>query len=347
MSATMKALQYREFGARPEVVTVDKPVPGPGEVLLKMTASGACHSDEFIMSTPADQYVFAPLPLTLGHEGAGVVEELGPGTTGIEVGQAVLVYGPWGCGMCNSCAQGSENNCVHGISAPGIHRPGTMAEYMIVDSPRHLVPLGDLDPVASVSLTDAGLTPYHAIKPSLSRLSPGTTALVIGVGGLGHVGVQLLRALTQATVITVDLDRSRVDQALELGAHHSVISDSEAGQRIRELTGGRGVDAVFDFVGAQTTADLAQSSVAVAGEIALIGVGTGTVGAGYLTLPFDVSVRVVNWGSRSELMEVIELARRGAISVTVSEFSMDDAPSAYEQLHAGKVRGRAVVVPTR
>ena len=96
MPATMKALQYREFGARPEVVTVDKPVPGPGEVLLKMTASGACHSDEFIMSTPADQYVFAPLPLTLGHEGAGVVEELGPGTTGIQVGQAVLVYGPWG-----------------------------------------------------------------------------------------------------------------------------------------------------------------------------------------------------------------------------------------------------------
>jgi propanol-preferring alcohol dehydrogenase len=344
---TMRALQYREFGARPEVVEIDRPVPGAGEVLLKMTASGACHSDEFIMSTPEDQYVFAPLPLTLGHEGAGVVAELGPGTTGVEVGDAVLVYGPWGCGVCHSCAQGSENNCIKGISAPGIHRPGTMAEYLIVDDVRHLVPLGDLDPIPSVSLTDAGLTPYHAVKPSISRLIPGTTALVIGVGGLGHVGVQLLKALTQASIIAVDISPASIEHALELGADHAFASDADAAARIRELTDGRGADVVFDFVGAEPTAALAQSSVAVAGEIVMIGVSTGAVPVGYLTVPFDVSVRVVNWGTRAELIEVVELARRGAIEIAVEEFSMADAPVAYERLHAGEIRGRAVVVPTR
>lgn len=345
--STMKALQYREFGARPEVVEIARPAPGAGEVLLRMTASGACHSDEFIMSTPADQYVFAPLPLTLGHEGAGVVAELGPGTTGVEVGDAVLVYGPWGCGVCHSCAQGSENNCVNGISAPGIHRPGTMAEYMIVDDVRHLVPLGDLDPIPSVSLTDAGLTPYHAVKPSISRLTPGTTALVIGVGGLGHVGVQLLKALTQATIIAVDINPASYQHALELGADHAFASDADAAARIRELTGGRGADVVFDFVGAEPTAALAQASIAVAGEIVMIGVSTGSVPVGYLTVPFDVSARVVNWGTRSELIEVVELAKRGAIEIAVEEFAMADAPEAYERLHAGKIRGRAVVVPTR
>ncbi|PXW36024.1 UNVERIFIED_CONTAM: propanol-preferring alcohol dehydrogenase [Williamsia faeni] len=344
---TMRALQYREFGARPEVVEIARPVPGAGEVLLKMTASGACHSDEFIMSTPEDQYVFAPLPLTLGHEGAGVVAELGPGTTGVEVGDAVLVYGPWGCGVCHSCAQGSENNCVKGISAPGIHRPGTMAEYLIVDDVRHLVPLGDLDPIPSVSLTDAGLTPYHAVKPSISRLIPGTTALVIGVGGLGHVGVQLLKALTQASIIAVDINPASIEHARELGADHAFASDTDAAARIRELTDGRGADVVFDFVGAEPTAALAQSSVAVAGEIVMIGVSTGAVPVGYLTVPFDVSVRVVNWGTRAELIEVVELARRGAIEIAVEEFSMADAPVAYERLHAGEIRGRAVVVPTR
>lgn len=344
---TMRALQYREFGAHPEVVEIDRPVPGAGEVLLRMTAAGACHSDEFIMTTPADQYAFAPLPLTLGHEGAGIVAELGPGTVGVEVDDAVLVYGPWGCGVCHACSQGSENNCVKGIAAPGIYRPGTMAEYMIVDDVRHLVPLGGLDPIPGVSLTDAGLTPYHAVKPSITRLIPGTTALVIGVGGLGHVGVQLLKALTQATIIAVDVNPASVEHALELGADHAFASDADTASRIRELTAGRGADVVFDYVGAPVTAELAQATVSIAGEIVMVGVSTGAVSVGYLTVPFDVSVRVVNWGTRSELIEVVELARRGAIEIAVEEFSMDDAPEAYERLHAGKIRGRAVVVPTR
>jgi propanol-preferring alcohol dehydrogenase len=169
----MKALRYTKVGSAPEVVEIEKPTPGPGEILLKVTAAGVCHSDDYVMSLPEQDYLDQqyPLPLTLGHEGAGVIEEFGPGVeTSLQLGEAVAVYGPWGCGHCLNCSQGKENYCTNaaaeGIRPPGLGAQGSMAEYMIVDDVRHLVPIGDLDPVKNVSLTDAGLTPYHAIKRS-------------------------------------------------------------------------------------------------------------------------------------------------------------------------------------
>lgn len=340
----MKALQYRRIGGRPELVDLATPEPGPGEIRLRITAAGACHSDEFIMSAPSDQYSY-PLPLTLGHEAAGAVDKLGAGVTGVEIGEPVLVYGPWGCGRCYPCSQGKENDCDHGIKAPGIFTAGAMAEYMIVDDARHLVPLGDLDPVQSVSLTDAGLTPYHAVMLCMAKLKPGATAVVIGAGGLGHVGIQILRALTAATVIALDIREESRDLARAVGADHAFPSDPEAVQRVRHLTDGRGAHVVFDFVGIQPTADLARAMVRVDGEIAVVGVAEGSVPAGYLTLPFDAAVRVVNWGTRPELIEVMALARTGAIRIEVEKFSLARATTAYDALHAGRIRGRAVVVP--
>lgn len=338
----MKAIQYRTHGSRPELVEIDKPAPGPGEILLRVTAAGACHSDEFIMAAPEGAY---ELPLTLGHEGAGVVEELGPGTKGVEVGEAVLVYGPWGCGRCHFCAQGAENNCQNGVVYPGISRPGSMAEYMIVPNPRSLVALGDLDPVECVSLTDAGLTPYHGIKPAVPRLVPGTTAVVIGAGGLGHMCIQLLRLMTAATVVALDIAEDKLELAKEVGAHHVMQSNAEAVTKIRELTGGAGATVVFDNVGAQPTLDLAKDMVAVDGEIVILGVAEGAIPVGYLTMPWDTSVRVVNWGTRSELIELVGLARTGALHMAVERFPIEDGLKVYERLHAGTLRGRGVVVP--
>ncbi|NDZ88825.1 alcohol dehydrogenase catalytic domain-containing protein, partial [Streptomyces sp. SID10115] len=246
----MQALQYRAVGAAPEVVTVPRPEPGPGQVLLKVTAAGVCHSDIAVMSRPAEALGF-PLPLTLGHEGAGTVAALGDGVTGLAPGDSVAVYGPWGCGTCLMCAQGKENYCTRaadlGIRPPGLGAPGAIAEYMIVDDPRHLVPLDGLDPVTAVPLTDAGLTPYHAVKTSLPKLTPGSTAVVIGTGGLGHVAIQLLRALTPARVIALDVTEEKLTLAREVGAHETVLSDAAAAGRVRELTGGLGAQAVFDF----------------------------------------------------------------------------------------------------
>jgi propanol-preferring alcohol dehydrogenase len=220
-----------------------------------------------------------------------------------------------------------------------------MAEYMLVDDSRHLVPLGDLDPVENVSLTDAGLTPYHAIKGSLAKLGPGSTAVVIGTGGLGHVAVQILRAMTSATVIALDVNDEKLRLAKDVGAHHGFLSNTEAIDKIKALTGGKGAQAVFDFVVVQPTIDLGQAVIRVGGDLVLVGVGAGTAQAGLLATAYDSSVRAPYWGSRSELFEVLELARSGAIHVETEVFSLDDGPKAYERLHEGSLRGRAVIVP--
>lgn len=344
----MKALQYRTVGAPPEVVTVPDPEPGPRQVLLKVTAAGVCHSDIAVMSRPAEALSF-PLPLTLGHEGVGTVAALGAGVTGLAEGDQVAVYGPWGCGACAKCAEGKENYCVRagalGIRPPGLGAPGAMAEYLLVDDPRHLVPLDGLDPVAAVPLTDAGLTPYHAIKRALPRLVPGSTAVVIGAGGLGHVAVQLLRALSPARVVALDISEDKLRLAREVGAHETVRSDERAAAAVRELTGGLGAEAVFDFVGAAPTVATAGAVAAVEGEISVVGLGGGALPVGFGRLPHEVTVSSPYWGSRGELAEVLALARSGALAVHTETFTLDEAPLAYERLHAGRVDGRAVVLP--
>lgn len=345
----MKAIQYRTIGSPPEVVEVPVPEPGPGQVLLKVTAAGLCHSDLAVMSWPEEQFPY-PLPMTLGHEGVGTVAALGSGATGVAEGDEVAVYGPWGCGRCRKCAEGRENCCPHaaglGIMPPGLGSPGALAEYMVVDSPRHLVPLNGLDPVQAAPLTDAGLTPYHAIRASLPKLVPGSTAVVIGVGGLGHIAVQLLRALTPARVVALDVSKEKLELALTVGAHEALVSDGEAAARVRELTGGVGAEVVLDFVGAGATLAVAAASVATAGDVTVVGIGGGTLAVGFGGgLPFEVSASAPYWGSRSELIDVVELARQGLVSSHVETFSIEDAPLAYERLHAGKINGRAVVLP--
>lgn len=344
----MKAVQYRTVGAEPEVVEVSKPEPGPGQILLKVSAAGVCHSDVAVMSWPAEQLSF-PLPLTLGHEGAGTVAALGDGVSGLEIGEPVAVYGPWGCGLCLNCAQGKENYCLEaqklGIFPPGLGAPGAIAEYMVVDDKRHLLPLGDLDPVTTVPLTDAGLTPYHAIKGALPCLVPGSTAVVIGTGGLGHVAIQLLRALSPARVVALDVNEEKLKLAAEVGAHETLLSEPGAAQKVRAMTAGRGANAVFDFVGAAPTVATATACAGMESDVVIVGIGGGAATVGFGATPYDCAVRAPYWGSRAELIEVFELARAGAVNVHVERFAIDEAPEAYRRLHAGTINGRAVILP--
>ena len=344
----MKALQYTAIGLPPEIREVPTPQPGPGEVLLKVTAAGVCHSDEFIMSLPAEEYTYG-LPLTIGHEGAGIVAGLGASARGVKEGDPVAVYGAWGCGSCRVCATGAENYCPNAaameIPWPGFEAPGCMAEYMVVPSPRHLVPLGDLDPVRNVPLTDAGLTPYHAIKLSLPKLVPGSTAVVIGVGGLGHLAIQILRALSPSQVIALDIGEDKLAFAREVGAHAAFESDSASIERVHERTDGHGADAVFNFVGIQETADLAAKMAGRGSDIVMVGLGPGTVPVGMGTIPGGTSVRRPVWGTRPDLFEVLDLARAGLIKVETEQFALEDGPKAFERLHARTLRGRAVLVP--
>ncbi len=347
----MKAVQYRTFGGSPEVLEIDKPVVGPGQVLLKVTAAGLCHSDVFVMSIPEDQYFLGTLPLTLGHEGVGTVVELGAGVTSVALGQNVAVYGPWGCGTCHECAQGHENYCERAadlhILAPGLGAPGAMAEYMIVDDPRHLVDIGDLDPAIAAPLTDAALTPYHAIKASLPKLGAGTTSVVLGAGGLGHLGIQILRELSGSRIIALDVDDAKLQLAKDSGADVALRSDDPTVvEKVREMTHGRMAQGVFDFAGFQESLDVARQLVAVGGDFRIVGLGMGgaTIPVGFFATPYEASIATTYWGYRQELIEVIEMAQAGRLSVHVERFSIDQAPEAYERLHHGTLVGRAVVV---
>src|SRR5690606_21153569 len=206
---------------------VDDPEPGPGEVLLKVSGAGVCHSDLHILH--AEEALF-PTPMTLGHEVAGTIRGIGDGVTGWDEGTPVLVHPVWGCGRCRQCVLGAENYCeAHPrstVPGPGLGRDGGMADLVAVPA-RHLVPLGDLDLVEAAPLTDAGLTPYHAISLSRSRIAASSTVVVIGIGGLGHLAVQILRATSGATIVALDTDDGRLELATALGAHRTLMSDAE------------------------------------------------------------------------------------------------------------------------
>ncbi len=347
----MRALQYREVGTAPELVDVPRPRPAAGEVLIRILAAGACHSDLGIMGLNERQYLRDyPLPLTLGHEAAGEVVEVGEGVDPAVIGDHVLVYAAWGCGACRLCLEGKENYCPRarreGIRPPGLGAPGAMAEFMIVQDVRHLFALGALDPVQAVALTDAGLTAYHAVARALPALAgEGAVALVIGVGGLGHVAVQILEALSTATVVAVDTNPTKRELALRLGAEEAWDADDETLARVLDLTDGIGAQAVLDFVGVQATVDLATRAASVEAEIGLVGIGGGAALVGFGRVAYDAAVRVPYWGSRPELREVIALAREGRVVIEVERFALEEAPEAYRRLEQGSLAGRAVIVP--
>jgi alcohol dehydrogenase, propanol-preferring len=346
----MKSLQLTAWKHEAEFREVPQPDPGPGEVLVRIGGAGACHSDLHLMHDFEDGLLPWGPPFTLGHENAGWVEALGDGVEGLEVGEAVAVYGPWGCGVCIRCRRGMENYCERqpelAAAGGGLGFDGGMAPFMLVPKSRWLVPLGDLEPADAAPLTDAGLTPYHAIVRSLPLLGPGSVAVVIGVGGLGHMGVQILRALSASTtIVAVDQREDALASARRAGADHAVRSGPDAADEIRELTRGRGSDVTIDMVGADATLALGAAVTRVLGHLTIVGIGGGTLPLSFFSIPYEVNVATTYWGSLPELIEVIELARAGRIRAEVTTFGLDDALEAYSALEAGSIDGRAVIVP--
>ncbi|MBL6279560.1 NAD(P)-dependent alcohol dehydrogenase [Micromonospora fiedleri] len=348
----MRALRLPAWKSDPELVEVDEPTPGPGEVVVKIGAAGACHSDLHLMHDfEAGSLPWNP-PFTLGHENAGWVHALGAGVTGLEIGQPVAVYGPWGCGVCARCRVGAENYCENPAAAPipggggGLGLDGGMAEYELVPDARLVVPLPEgLDPVLAAPLTDAGLTPYHAIRRSWAKLPPGSTAVVIGVGGLGHVAVQILKATTATRIIAVDTRDEALRLAEECGADQTLRSGEGTVEEIRSATGGRGADVVLDFVGADATMKMGAAAARTVGDLTIVGIGGGSLPVSFFSVPYEVSIQTTYWGSRPELIEVLDLGARGLLRPKTTTFSLDDAMSAYRKMQDGTLEGRAVIVP--
>jgi propanol-preferring alcohol dehydrogenase len=344
----MEAFRLVAWQQPPELTEVPVPEPGPGQVLIKVGGAGLCHSDLHLMDWPAGALPIDP-PFTLGHENAGWVETLGAGVTGLEPGEPVAVYGPWGCGRCRACRLSREDYCEKqaeiGAFGGGIGLDGGIAEYMLVPSSRLLVPLGDLDPRDAAPLSDAALTPYHAIKRSLHRLVPGSTAVVIGVGGLGQMAVQIIGALSAARIVAVDTAPAKLEIAEELGADHTLLAEEASAEAIRAMTGGRGADLVLDVVGSEETLALASGLLAFEGDLTLLGLAGGTIEYGAMSLPWGARIATTYWGTEVGLMEVLELARAGKLEVRTERVGLDGVADAYERLRRGEIEGRAVACP--
>ncbi|GAA1636198.1 NAD(P)-dependent alcohol dehydrogenase [Actinoplanes couchii] len=345
----MRAVRLMKWQSEPVVTEVPEPEPGPGQVVVKVGGAGACHSDLHV--SHAESMPGWSTPFTLGHETAGWVHAVGEGVDNLAVGTAVAVYGPWGCGLCARCRTGAENYCegdapVKGGGA-GLGADGGIAEYILVPHARLVVPLPDgLDPVQAAPLTDAGLTPYHVIRRSRDKLLPGSVAVVIGTGGLGHIAVQILKAITSAKVIAIDSKPAALDLARECGADVVIPAGTDAAEAVRAATvGGRGADLVIDFVGATGTLELAVKVARQMADVTIVGAANGTLPWNFFAVPYEVSLQTTYWGTIPELAELLELAAAGLVRPKVTTFPLEEAPEVYRRLDEGKLEGRAVFIP--
>lgn len=341
----MRAARLHAYGAPLQIDEVPVPRPGPDEVLVRVAGAGFCHSDLHVMSGAIP--ILPRMPLTLGHENAGIVAAVGAGVHTVKEGDAVAVYGGWGDGTCDYCVSGDENVCMQGAWVGLSRHDGGYAEYLLVPHQRYLVTLTRLDPRTAAPLTDAALTPYRAITRALPVITPDYPVLVIGAGGLGQFGIKLLRLLCGSEVIAVDVDTDKLVTARELGAHHTVNSREDGAlEAIQALSHG-GVAAAFDFVGSDATLALAFGATRRLGSVVHVGLAGGTAKLTALsTWQPEVSYWVSFWGSIKELREVMALADDGRLTPIAMEFApLERINDVAHRLEQGQVRGRAVLTP--
>ncbi|GAB3245464.1 NAD(P)-dependent alcohol dehydrogenase [Nocardioides dilutus] len=336
----MSAYRLPDWGGTLELVEVPVPVARGREVLLEVRAVGLCHSDLFVMTCPAGTLPYE-LPLTLGHEVAGRVVAVGEDADPALVGRDGVVHGVWSCGSCHNCLRGRDNHCVdlRGRVGCGLGRDGGLADYVLLPDERHFVAADGVPPAVLAPLADAGLTAYHAIRCEQDALVGDCTALVIGVGGLGHLAVQILRATTSAQVVAVDPRSEARELATELGAHL-------AGATVEEAMAGGRADVVLDFVGSDDTMAAGASVLQPGGRLVVVGGARGSMAVGKgLALPLGWGVSAPFWGTRADLVAVVELAQQGLLQPVVEEVPFSEVVAAYARLHEGGVTGRLVVLP--
>ncbi len=341
----MKAVRLHAFHQMPVIDEVPEPtITGPLDVIVKIGGAGVCRTDLHIMESQWDERMHTPLPYTLGHENAGWVHEVGSAVTNVAVGDTVILHPTPTCGLCHACRAGDDMHCVNS-TFPGLSTDGGMAEYLLT-SARACVKLDpQTRPEDVAALADAGITAYHAVRKAIPLLYPGTTCVVIGAGGLGHIGIQCLATLTATRIIVVDRNPEALKLAEQLGAQHTVVGDGGHVAATAELTGGNGAEVVLDFVAEQGAEMDGWNMTAPGGSYFVIGYG-GTLQIPTLDIistERNVIGNIV--GTYNELAELMALAQAGKVTLHTRTYPLDAAAEALADLDAGRVRGRAILVP--
>ena len=341
----MKAVRLHGYHQQPVVEDVPEPkISGPLDVIVKIGGAGVCRTDLHIIEGQWDAAMHPPLPYTIGHENAGWVEEIGSAVTNVQVGDTVILHPTPTCGLCHACRAGDDMHCENS-TFPGLDSDGGMAEYLLT-SARACVKLDpSTQPKDVAALADAGITAYHAVRKAIPLLYPGTTAVVIGAGGLGHIGIQCLAALTASKIIVVDRNPEALKLAEQLGADHTVVAEGNQIAAVQELTGGAGAHVVLDFVAEQGAEQDGFAMTRPAGSYYVIGYG-GQVQIPTLDIISTERNIVGNIvGTYNELAELMALAQAGKVTLHTRTYPLDAAVEAVADLDAGRVRGRAILVP--
>ena len=341
----MRAVRVTGYHQQLAMTDVDKPeVSGPHDVVVRIGGAGVCRTDLHILEGQWAEKSQVTLPYTIGHENAGWVHAVGSAVTNVAEGDKVIVHPLITCGLCRACRSGDDVHCENS-QFPGIDTNGGYAEYLKT-SARSVVKIdASLEPSDVAALADAGLTAYHAAAKAARRLRPGDTVAVIGAGGLGHIGIQVLKAMTAAQIVVVDRNADAVKLALSIGAHHGVVAEGGQVEEVLELTGGNGAEVVVDFVGEGGATAEGVRMLRQAGDYHVVGYGEN------IDVPtIDIVSTEINFignlvGSYNDLSELMVLAAQGDVKLHTAKYALDDFQSAVDDLDNGRIRGRAILTP--
>jgi NAD+-dependent secondary alcohol dehydrogenase Adh1 len=341
----MIAARLHAYHEALKIDDVEEPkADGPLDVIVRIGAAGLCRTDLHIQEGQWAEKSGVELPYTPGHENAGWVHEVGSAVANVEVGDTVIVHPFISCGLCGPCRSGNDMHCLSG-SFPGIDRDGGFADFLLT-SARSVVKLDTgLDPKEIAALADAGLTAIHAVKKAIPVLGPGTRAVVIGAGGLGHIGVQCLKAMTPAEIVVIEPSEPALALAGELGADHTIKVDGTHVDTVKEMTDGLGAEAIIDFVGEKGAIEDGIEMVRDGGFYFVIGYGEN------IDIPtIDVISREISFignlvGTYNDLQELMTLTAQGKVTLHTTTYPLDAINDAMADLDGGRLQGRGILVP--
>jgi len=328
-----------------EMTEIPKPeVTGPHDVIVKIGGAGVCRTDLHILEGQWAPKTNVPLPYTIGHENAGWVDAIGSAVTNVAVGDKVIMHPLITCGLCRACRFGDDVHCENS-QFPGIDVDGGYADYLKT-SARSVVKIDDsLEPADVAALADAGLTAYHAAAKAARKLRAGDRCVMIGAGGLGHIGIQVLKALSPADLIVVDRNPDALKLAQEIGADITVVADGTEVQQVLDITGGNGAEQVIDFVGEGGSTAKGLDMTRRAGDYHVVGYGENVDIPTIDIISTERNIIGNLVGSYNDLVELMALAARGKVTLHTAKYQLDQFQNAIDDLDAGKVRGRAILIP--